>query len=581
LPERPAIPAAITREILIESGHRCAVCGATFPLERAHIVPWHKSREHNAEDLICLCASCHERADLEGWGEKTLREYKQKPWILRQYKSEEAVSRKSKIEITLAVELSDFDERDQRLFQYAIAAFLNVTPDDVRIISVEESNSIKVILEVPSENAEKLVEAARGDDSELKAYLYPFGLLSVGKVTAIPEGRLDKAESVKDIEPPGRPDTRPGSDLAESEQKSNLTGRSTKAIVTYPPRTKSGSTVNPFRALAEQFVRRSPATLLTFGIALSLVDFVALYAAAANEGVLYVSQGVGLLNHYGLLSTIFGNAVFLYAAKKYYDCISSTRTSNAIVNPVPIEEALSTLTDMIKMRGKYRSLIYFLVIIGATFWLSNAASYGIGNPEIRWGQKVFDSADHPWSFIASRLHNLYTWLIIMPFVGHVLIYSSLQLKRAIATAALEGALKYDLLNPDQRGGFIFVDRAHFAFNSIIALIFIQVTIYNSFTIMNAERVIFYAIFIMTLIGMHRMVLGDIYATVRRLRFESLNKVKANVYKDDKLSFEILKYCYERRTRTSSIVAFVISAAPIVISVLLKLWPAIAKVFTRD
>jgi hypothetical protein len=169
----------------------------------------------------------------------------------------------------------------------------------------------------------------------------------------------------------------------------------------------------------------------------------------------------------------------------------------------------------------------------------------------------------------------------MPFVGHVFIYSSLQLKRAIATAALEDALTYDLLNPDQRGGYIFVDKAHFAFNSIIAIIFIQVTIYNSFMIMNAERVIAYVIFIMTFIGLHRMVLGDIYATIRGLRFESLNQVKANVYKDDKLSFEILKYCYERRTRMSSIVDFVIKAAPIVISVVLKLWPAIAEVFIRD
>jgi len=82
---RPAIPAEIEREILIESGHRCAVCGASIPLERAHIIPWHKSREHKAEDLICLCASCHERADKEDWGEKILREYKRRPWVIRQY----------------------------------------------------------------------------------------------------------------------------------------------------------------------------------------------------------------------------------------------------------------------------------------------------------------------------------------------------------------------------------------------------------------------------------------------------------------------------------------------------------------
>jgi formylglycine-generating enzyme required for sulfatase activity len=85
VPDRPAIPADITRQILWESGHRCAVCGTPCPLERAHIVPWHKSKEHKAEDLICLCANCHERADKEKWGEKALRKYKETPWVLRQY----------------------------------------------------------------------------------------------------------------------------------------------------------------------------------------------------------------------------------------------------------------------------------------------------------------------------------------------------------------------------------------------------------------------------------------------------------------------------------------------------------------
>ncbi|MBN1491551.1 MAG: HNH endonuclease, partial [Phycisphaerae bacterium] len=81
--KRPAIPAEIQRQVLTEAGHRCAVCGESCPLERAHIIPWHKSKQHRAEDLICLCANCHQRADTEGWGEKTLRRWKENPWALR------------------------------------------------------------------------------------------------------------------------------------------------------------------------------------------------------------------------------------------------------------------------------------------------------------------------------------------------------------------------------------------------------------------------------------------------------------------------------------------------------------------
>jgi HNH endonuclease len=82
---RQAIPAEVERAVLIEAGHRCAVCGIPTPLERAHIVPWRDRKEHTAANLICLCANCHERSHKESWGQKTLREYKQHPWVYRQY----------------------------------------------------------------------------------------------------------------------------------------------------------------------------------------------------------------------------------------------------------------------------------------------------------------------------------------------------------------------------------------------------------------------------------------------------------------------------------------------------------------
>ncbi len=84
---RPRIPADMEQQILIEAGHRCAVCGEPLPLDRAHIIPWHKSKEHKVEDLICLCPNCHRRADAENWGQGTLREYKLRPWVVRRFES--------------------------------------------------------------------------------------------------------------------------------------------------------------------------------------------------------------------------------------------------------------------------------------------------------------------------------------------------------------------------------------------------------------------------------------------------------------------------------------------------------------
>jgi hypothetical protein len=184
------------------------------------------------------------------------------------------------------------------------------------------------------------------------------------------------------------------------------------------------------------------------------------------------------------------------------------------------------------------------------------------------------------TFIASRLHNLYTWVFVMPLIGHAIVCSSLQLWRAIATAAREGALAYDLLNPDRRGGFGFVDKAAVAFNVIVALVYVQITLHiETFAQMNADHVVAYLALTLLLIGVDRMFLGGIYATIKALRLEALNKLKDKVYEDDKLSFEILKYCYERRMTASSVVNFAINPGTIVISGALKLWPLISKTFT--
>lgn len=338
--------------------------------------------------------------------------------------------------------------------------------------------------------------------------------------------------------------------------------------------------VNPVRALAKQFVRRSPTTLLGIGVALSLVNFIGLYAAASSDGVLQINQGVGLLNHYGLFSTILGNAISLYAAKKYYDGVCSIRVSKAVGNNEVIEKPLKDLTDMIELRGKYQFIMYSLVILGTLFWASNFGIHVFGDPVARWGL-VFDSVDHPWSFFANRLHNIYTWVIIMPFVVHVMICSSIQLWRAMSIALSKGVLTYDLLNPDQRGGFGFVDKSLLAFNVVSALVYVEITLHSvTFARLNLEHIVDYIILTVLLLGINRMFFAYMYATIKRLRIEALNKVKDKVFKNDELSFEILKYCYERRIRTLSIANFLIQASAIAIPIIVEYWPRVVKVFTR-
>jgi type I restriction enzyme R subunit len=129
---RPSIPIEIQRDVLVESGHRCSVCGENCPLEQAHIIPWSKVQDHKLENLICLCANCHSRADKENWGEKTLKKYKERPWVLRRFDREDVLpSQKTKVEIRIQMKIEDFTDREKRFLSSGIAGFLEISPTAV------------------------------------------------------------------------------------------------------------------------------------------------------------------------------------------------------------------------------------------------------------------------------------------------------------------------------------------------------------------------------------------------------------------------------------------------------------------
>src|ERR1051325_7932155 len=338
--------------------------------------------------------------------------------------------------------------------------------------------------------------------------------------------------------------------------------------------------VNPVRVLSKQFVRLSPAILLGVGITLSLIDFVTIYVAAVRDGVLYINQGVGLVNHYGLFSTIVGNAIALYVAKRYYDGVCSMRESKALVDGAVIRNPLKELKDIVELNGKSQALMYFFLVLGIYFWASNFATHIFGDPVAKWGH-VLDSKIHPWSFVAGRLHNIYTWIIIMPFVAHVMLWSFIQLWRAMVTALKKGVLRYDLLNPDQRGGFGFVYNALIAFNVVAVLVLIEIISHNAtFSRLNFEHIADYSIVMVILFGINNLFFVNMYAPIKRLRMESLNKMKDEVFRNNNLSFEILKYCYERRASPLLIANFLVQASGIAIPIIIKYWQDIVRAISR-
>lgn len=57
-PSRPALPAAVKRQLRQESGFGCCVCGHPF-IEFHHIVPWAEEQHFRPDDMMALCPTHH------------------------------------------------------------------------------------------------------------------------------------------------------------------------------------------------------------------------------------------------------------------------------------------------------------------------------------------------------------------------------------------------------------------------------------------------------------------------------------------------------------------------------------------
>ena len=152
----------MARVVMTESGHRCSVCGEPTPLELAHIISWHESKQHCASDLVCLCANCHQRADNEKWGEKTLRIYKKTPWILRKTNDALITERRSVVTFRLDLPYSE-DDTHIRHFRFTLAGIFGIPFDSVEILTIEKG-SIIITVALPEAVEPKLFNAIRTRD---------------------------------------------------------------------------------------------------------------------------------------------------------------------------------------------------------------------------------------------------------------------------------------------------------------------------------------------------------------------------------------------------------------------------------
>jgi type I restriction enzyme R subunit len=186
---RPAIPIEIKRDVLFEARHHCAVCCTALPLEYAHVIPWSKSQNHSLENLIALCANCHERADNEKWGVSYLQRYKKSPCIIaRGAPPPMTAEQKALVDLIVARDPDSMNDKERQRLVSMVAAYVGVPFGQVAVVSVTQANSSRVRLEMPREAARRLIEGFEKHAPMLQAFLDDAGLIRVERGPSVQGG---------------------------------------------------------------------------------------------------------------------------------------------------------------------------------------------------------------------------------------------------------------------------------------------------------------------------------------------------------------------------------------------------------
>lgn len=174
--KRPAIPRHVQQQLLLEVRHRCAVDCEPVSLEKAHIIPWSDSKDHDPKNLIVLCANCHTRSHVEKWTVAMLQHYKLKPCALeRERLPPMPPDKKALVDFVISSNPDTMTETERIRFASITASWAGVQFSDVRVVSVTPTNSSRVRVELPEVAKQKLLSGFQNRDPGLTEFFNELG----------------------------------------------------------------------------------------------------------------------------------------------------------------------------------------------------------------------------------------------------------------------------------------------------------------------------------------------------------------------------------------------------------------------
>lgn len=301
----------------------------------------------------------------------------------------------------------------------------------------------------------------------------------------------------------------------------------------------------------EGFAATSADRLLIFGVLVATLFGFAFVWIATIENVLFIENGVGLLQNYGLFAAILGDAVLFFLTKKYFDCCRHIARHGQFGRNREVKRAAIELLAECRLRTDRRFAYLFFVLLGVLALAGNISLHAFGYVDRNWHGDVFDSLRHPYSFALNKIFSFYSWCVVFPICGYVALITTIRLSEMIAAIGKDHSIEYDLLHPDNAGGFASVQLATAYFNIGVVLAYLQIALYTvTFRSVNVHQLLAYGLTTFALLAANFMIFGRVDRAITEKKRAALAKTKDRAYQGDSLSFEIFRYYVDVFSRKS-------------------------------
>ncbi len=299
-------------------------------------------------------------------------------------------------------------------------------------------------------------------------------------------------------------------------------------------------------SILDSFLNNSSGWLLKWGVLISCLEWLLLMIAANIDGTWRIQNGIGLSEHYAILTFLLGDITFLFFLRKYIDTTQTFKNNLDLTKEQSriVDKNIAKFRNNICMKKRSKFMFFFFVLIGLLFWLSNFWHHFSGNTVNQWGQITYDAFQYKWGFYCTRIHLFISWVIILPFFAFATLLSTLTLVTIIKEMNRKNILPFDILHNDKCGGYSFIGDAHIYFSLIISICYIEVSsvVFISKEI-TTEQLIIYILLTISLFLGNTIMLHSSSTYLKQARNKILNTYKQKLSKSNKgNNFEIYKYC---------------------------------------